>query len=146
VTAARQGHGTESYLYSYFSSGPTPGFLQNVTLRRSVNGGAWSTVRQVTYSYYDGSLPGGNWGDLEQAVLADGPGNVLDTLFNRYYPAQLGDPIDLLKYAVGAASYGRLETALGGANPLGATDAQVSPYADEALAYDGHQRVTTATA
>jgi hypothetical protein len=35
---------TESYLYTYITSGVNAGLLQNVTLRRQVNGGAWSIV------------------------------------------------------------------------------------------------------
>jgi hypothetical protein len=47
---------TESYLYGYLSAGnPNAGLLGSVTERRQVNGGAWSTVRQVQYAYYDGT-------------------------------------------------------------------------------------------
>jgi hypothetical protein len=126
---------TESYLYGYFSGGATPGFLQSVTLRRQTNGGAWSTVRQATYSYYDGVLPHGNWGDLQKAVLSDGAGNVLDTQYYRYWVAGVAGGVDLLKYRFSAASYGRLVTAVGG-NPIGASDAQVAPYADNYFNWD----------
>ena len=38
--------------------------LASVVLRRQTNGGAWATVRQVSYGYYDGTEPYGNAGDL----------------------------------------------------------------------------------
>jgi hypothetical protein len=52
----------ESYLYSYIQTGVNAGLLSNVTLRRSVNGGQWSTVRQVAYTYYDGVIAEGQPG------------------------------------------------------------------------------------
>jgi RHS repeat-associated protein len=130
----------ESYLYTYFSSGATPNFLQSVTLRRQVNGGAWQNIRTITYSYYDGTLPYGNWGDLQFATLSDGSGNVLDTQYYRYYIAAYGDPVDRLKYSFSVTSYARLAAAVG--NPATASDSQVSPNADEFFTYDGQMRVT----
>lgn len=78
----RSGGGiTESYLYSYGTTPSTRGLLTNVTLRRQPTGGPWSTVRQVTYAYYDGSGTGGNLGDLQTATIQDGSGNVLDVWY-----------------------------------------------------------------
>ena len=56
---------TESYLYTYLTTGLNAGLLSNVTLRYQTNGGAWSAVRQVQYTYYDGTTSYGNQGDLE---------------------------------------------------------------------------------
>ena len=55
------------------------------TLRRQLNGGAWTTVRQVSYVYYDGTQAHGNAGDLMTATVKDGAGNALDTSYYRYY-------------------------------------------------------------
>ena len=51
--------------------------MQNVTLRRQVNGGAWSIVRQEEDVYYDGVEAHGYAGDLKTATLKDGAGTVL---------------------------------------------------------------------
>ena len=57
---------------------PNAGLLSNVTLRRKVNGGAWTMVQQVQYTYYDGTQTyGGNLGDLMTATVEDGGDNVL---------------------------------------------------------------------
>src|SRR5205807_2461712 len=67
------------------ASGLNAGLVASVTLRRQVNGGAWTTVRQAVYTYYDGTQPFGNQGDLQLATILDGAGNVLDTKYYRYY-------------------------------------------------------------
>jgi hypothetical protein len=61
------------------------GLLSGVTLRAQTNGGAWSTVRQVQYAYYDGTQQyGGNLGDLMTATVLDGQSNILKTSYYRY--------------------------------------------------------------
>jgi hypothetical protein len=139
---------TESWLYSYLpSTDPNAGLLSNVTLRTQVNGGAWTTVRQVQYSYYDGTQTyGGNLGDLMTATVEDGSGNVLNTSYYRYYTqADLNNGqagyLDGLKYVFSPDSYDRLTSALG-TNVSSLTDAQVAPYADNYFQYDSSQRVT----
>ncbi|MFL5241992.1 MAG: RHS repeat domain-containing protein [Gemmataceae bacterium] len=132
---------TDSYLYSYFSSGANQNYLQNVTLRRKVNAGAWSTIRQTDYAYYDGVQAYGNLHDLQTAKVKDAAGNILDTKYFRYY--LLGDANGYqsgLKYEFNPQSYARLAAAY--ANPLTATDAQVSPYADLSFQYDSSKRVS----
>src|SRR5262249_33222077 len=137
---------TESYLYSYLASpDPNAGLLANVTLRRQVNGGTWSTVRQVAYDYYDGTTgkPYGNLGDLRRATVLDGNNNARDTSYYRYYTADDQGTIGYvhgLKYAFSPASYARVVAAVG--SPLTATDAQVSAYADNYYEYDSSQRVS----
>src|SRR5206468_1405636 len=92
----------ESYLYTYLTSGVNAGLLQNVTLRRQVNAGAWSTVRQVVYGYYDGTQSYGNAGDLRTAQVEDASNNVLDTDYYRYYVAgDTGGYVHGLKYVFG---------------------------------------------
>jgi hypothetical protein len=77
---------------------------------RQVNGGAWSTVRQVQYSYYDGTQTyGGNVGDLMTASVLDGNNNVLTTSYYRYYtPGQPNGYTDGLHYVFNPTSYMRL--------------------------------------
>jgi hypothetical protein len=140
----------ESYQYAYLASPDlNAGRLASVTLRRQVNGGAWTTVRKVAYDYYDGTAqkPYGNLGDLRTATLLDGSGNRLDTNSYRYYTSADQGTIGYvhgLKYAFRPASYARLAAAVG--NPLTATDTQVSPYADQYFEYEpsGTHRVTKA--
>src|SRR5262249_37950301 len=67
---------TESYLYTYISSGVNAGLVQNITQRRQTNGGAWSTIRQVDYAYYDGVEAHGNATDLKTATIKDGAGSL----------------------------------------------------------------------
>jgi RHS repeat-associated protein len=126
---------TESFLYTY-----SGGMLANVTLRRQTNGGAWTTIRQVAYTYYDGVLAHGNAGDLQFAKIEDGAGNVLDTKYYRYYTGEAGGYVGGLKYVFNPASYARLAAAF--TDPTTATDAQVAPYADNYFEYDTSQRVT----
>src|SRR5439155_16670390 len=60
---------TESYVYTYLAAPDlNAGLLANVTLRRQLNGGSWTTVRQVAYDYYDGTSqkPYGNLGSDHQ--------------------------------------------------------------------------------
>src|SRR5262249_4569675 len=99
---------TESYLYTYLSSGVNIGRLSNVTLRRQVNGGSWTTVRQTDYTYHDGIVASGTAGDLKTAVVKDGAGNTLDTKYYRYYVAgESNGYAGGLKYVFNADSYAR---------------------------------------
>jgi RHS repeat-associated protein len=134
---------TESFLYSYVRSGVNAGLVASLTLRRQVNGGPWSTVRQASYTYYDGTQPYGNAGDLQTASIEDANGNILDTTYYRYYTAADAGTTGYmhgLKYSFSPQSYARLVAAVG--NPTTATDAQVAPYADDYFQYDSQHRVT----
>jgi len=134
---------TESWLYSYLSSGVNAGLLQSVTLERQINNGPVDVVRQAVYTYYDGSQPYGKAGDLMLAVVEDGNGNAIDTQYYRYYTAADVPSTGLLnglEYTFTTASYARLEAAVG--NPFAATDTQVAPYADNYFQYDSQGRVT----
>jgi hypothetical protein len=107
---------TESYLYQYLPTGvPNGGLLQNVTLRRSTDGGGtWTTVRQVAYTYYGPGQPYGNLGDLATATLRDGAGRPLDTDYYRYDTADDATGyVHGLKYVFGPQAYARLVAAVG---------------------------------
>jgi RHS repeat-associated protein len=136
---------TESYLYTYLTSGTNSGLMSNVTLRRKVNSGSWTTVRQVAYTYYDGVTNAslGNAGDLELAVIEDGSGNALDTYYYRYYVS--GDSngyLHGLKYAFGPQAYERLAAAF--STPLSTTNTQAAPYADLYLQFNSQAQVSQA--
>src|SRR5262249_47178500 len=131
---------TEAYLNSYFTSGPNAGLLSNVTLRRQTSSsGPWTIVRQVDYTYYNGSEPFGNIGDLKTAIVRDAAGNALDTNYYRYYTDNSsGGFVHGLKYAFSPQSFARLAAAV--SDPFTATDSQVAPFADNAFQYDNRQR------
>jgi RHS repeat-associated protein len=134
---------TDSYLYTYYTSGANSNYLQNVTLRRKVNSGSFSTIRQVDYTYYDGVISYGNLHDLQFAKIKDGAGNVLDTRYFRYYVS--GDSngyVSGLKYVFTPESYARLNAVY--SDPTTATNAQVAPYADLYLQYNTGKAVTQA--
>ena len=136
---------TESYLYTYLTSGANSGLVSNVTLRRKINSGSWSTVRQVDYSYWENGNSHGNTGDLKKSVIKDGSGNTLDTTFYRYYTSDSASGYkDGLKFLFNTDSYNRLVQA--GFNPETATDAQVDDYADLYLEYDSNHRTTKVVA
>jgi RHS repeat-associated protein len=132
----------QSYLFTYLTSGVNSGMMSSALLRRQVGGGSWATVRQVLYTYYDGTQTYGNAGDLQLATREDGSGNVLGTDYYRYYTSTgSGGYVHGLKYVFEAPSYGRLTAALG-TSVDSLTDSQVSPYADYNFQYDSSQRVT----
>src|SRR5262249_2487552 len=132
---------TESYLFSYITSGNNTGLVSSVTLRRKINTGSWTTVRKVEYTYYDGSESYGNLGDLKLVQIKDASGNVLDTNYYRYYtPGESNGYPGGLKYALGAEAYARAQAAL--TNAQTATNANLAPYADHYFQYDSSQRVT----
>ncbi len=131
---------TESLDYTYFATGPNAGLLLEVALSRQVGSGAWNEIRQAVYTYYDGTTANGNLNDLEMETVEDGFGKVLDTSYYRYYtPGESGGYVGGLKYALDPTAYARLAAIT---NPLTATDAQVSQYADHYYQYDSNQRVT----
>jgi len=137
---------TESYYYTYEPWGQTPGLIQNVTERRQVNGGAWTLIRQVNYSYYDGVLAHGNSGDLQSATIEDASGNPLTTYYYRYYVSESGGRPHDVKYVFNPQSYQRLLTALGSfTNIENASDSTVAPYSDEYLQYNVSNYVTQVT-
>jgi RHS repeat-associated protein len=131
---------TESYLYSYNASN----LMTSAVLRRQINGGAWSTVRQTAYTYYASGANYGNVGDLEFAQIEDPSGNVLDTTYYRYGTSNTSTTYTHgLKYVFGPQAYARL-TAANGTSVDSLTDTQVSPYADKYFEYDSSHRVTKA--
>ncbi len=134
----------ESYLSTYYSSGDNAGRLQNMTLRRQIGSGSWTTVRQTVYTYYDGTTSNGNLGDLQTVTTEDASSNKLDTTYYRYYTADTSSGfVHGLKYMVSPQSFGRLAAAV--SDPLTATDTEVATYADQYYEYDSQHRASKVT-
>jgi len=129
---------TETYVYSYIASGQNTGLVSNVTLERQVNSGPESIVRHVAYTYYDGTQPYGNLGDLQTATVEDASGNALDTTYYRYYtPGDANGYTHGMKYVFNPDSYARLVTAVGNplTNPLLCRDRTVRTYEPRAAQF-----------
>ncbi len=141
---------TESYVYSYLGSGDANvGLLSNVTMRRKVGAGSYTTIRQVAYTYYDGTLTWGNLHDLQTASIEDAASNVLDTWYYRYYESgQPGGYAGGLKYVLNPQAFALMahNLALNPINPppLMASDATVANYAVDYFQYDSMMRVIQA--
>lgn len=138
---------TESFVYTYDSSGVNAGLVQNITLERQTNGGPIDVVRQAVFTYYDGTEPYGNVGDLEFLTIEDGSNNVLGTYYYRYYTpadASTGGYVGGLKYYFSEQSYARLAANV--SNPTTASDSQVAAYADDYFQYDSSHQLTEAVA
>jgi RHS repeat-associated protein len=133
---------TSSFVYSYVASGVNAGLLAGVTERTQVGGGSWTTIRQTSYTYYDGTTANGLAGELKLALVQDASGNTINTSYYRYYTSGMGSSGNI-KYALGTQAYANLTAALG-TNVDSLSDTQVTPYADKYLAYDSAGRVTTA--
>ena len=137
----------ESFLYTYQTD--TNHYLANVTLRRGPSStGPWTTVRQVQYTYYDGSTTDGAAGNLQSATVWGYDDNdpmqalhPLDTTYYRYYPQDTMNPNGVggftgaLKYVLEPQSYARLKAAYGDPITMPIADATVSQYADRAYVY-----------
>jgi YD repeat-containing protein len=148
LTSVQRSDGTttETFAYTYLSSGINAGLMSSCALQRTI-GGVTTTVRQVVYSYYDGTQPYGNPGELELEQVEDGSNNVLDTTYYRYYTAADiaaggNGYLGALKYVFHPQSYARLVAAV--SNPQTASDSSVAPYADDYYEYDSSMRVTKA--
>ena len=140
----------ESLLYTYAG-----GDLQAVTLRRQVGGGAWTNIRQASYTYYGGGDANGSTGDLQTATIQVWNGSSWQNQKVCYYRYWIGSSSSssssstgpyaaahLLKYVVNPGSYSRMTAAGSGLNPLTATDAQLAQYADMYFEYDASRRAT----
>jgi YD repeat-containing protein len=146
LTAIGRGDGTlaESYAYTYNGAG----LVSNVALKRGLAGGTLATVRQAALTYYDGTQPHGNAGDLLSETLQDAAGTSLGTTYFRYYTAAevaggANGYVGGLKYQLTPQSYARLAANLtSGTTPETATDAQLAPYADQYYEYNSGRRVT----
>jgi RHS repeat-associated protein/uncharacterized delta-60 repeat protein len=128
-----------------YHSGPG-GALDNAELENANGSGGWTLVRQVEYSYYDGSTGNGNVGDLELASIENAAGGVLSSTYYRYYIAGAsGGYQGGLEYVVGPVSFAALTTvgeqAESPYTPFTATDDELAPFADHYYQYNSNHQV-----
>jgi YD repeat-containing protein len=129
---------SEAYVYSYIASGGNAGLTSSVAIKRQYGAsGTWETIRQASYTYYDGTESYGNLGDLKKVVISDANNNALNTEYYRYYvPSEANGYTHGLKYFFSGDSYKRLAGAY--ANPEAATNTQAAIYADNYFEYDAN--------
>ena len=133
-----------------------------MTLRRNVDGGAWTNVTAANYTYYGYQESFGGEEDLKTVTTQVWNGTAWQntgTTYYRYYPWFLTgsssssssssssntgatvNPLNHLpKYVVNPAAFDRIVAA--GLNPLTVSDATLSTYADYYFEYDTSRRVT----
>ncbi len=159
----------ESFIYEYVDATADYPVLSSVTLRRSVNAGAWTYVTTAAYTYYADGDPNGGTNDLqtvETSTWGDGEWVTTGTTLYRYWlstgssssssnsSSSSSDSSSSsswgpswsshrLKYVVLPASYNRLAADPNVSNPLTAPDSIVAQYADNYFAYDSEGRVTS---
>tara|TARA_R110002111_G_scaffold164386_3_gene230587 strand:+ start:42527 stop:48934 length:6408 start_codon:yes stop_codon:yes gene_type:complete len=137
---------TDSFVYSYGSSGASLNRLESVVWRQKIDAGSWTNILRVTYSYYGDSESFGSLGDLKTAVRGEWNGtswSTLGTSYYRYYKS--GDPNGFehgLRYALNEQAFQNLSDDPNVSDPFTASNALVSLYADYYFEYDSQQRVT----
>jgi len=140
----------DTYTFSPLSSGTNVGRPDHIILQRTTDGIAQpNPIREVIYSYYDGSDDNGNAGDIRDVTITDGT-NVINRAYYRYYTPNnsvvggqtIGFPHGL-KYAVDFASMQRLITAKGDPTSTSLQDSDIAQFATKYLTYDSSQRVAS---
>jgi RHS repeat-associated protein len=138
---------TDTWGYTFLSSGPNSGKISNVTLTETIGGGSPVTVRSADLAYYDGTTANGTLGDLATFTVKDPGGNQLEVHYYRYYtsntsPGYTGG----LKFQVTGAAYDRMAAwaAANSTTVAAMTDAQVAPFANLYLEFDAVHRVARA--
>jgi hypothetical protein len=123
--------------------------MSNALLRVSTDSAAhWTSVRQVNYVYYSVSGDSnGSINDLKTAVVEDGAGNPIYTMYYRYYTtsdiaSSLPGFVHGLKYTVGPQGYARLLAANSVTDPSSLSNSLVAVYASKYFEYDSSRRVT----
>lgn len=145
-TIRTEGSVSESYLYTYGSSGADADRLQEVLLRRGSTS-SWTNIQRAVYTYHDGTDAHGSAGDLKTASqqVWDGSSWVETAkYYYRYYKNSAGG-IGFqhgLKYVVEPNAYKGMTAA--SLDPLTASDAQLAGYADYYFEYSDEtdRRVT----
>jgi YD repeat-containing protein len=136
----------DAYLYAWNNIGGGRWRLGAVTQRRHYGPETqqpptvleqWRQLRQVIYSYYDGSTEAehGNAGDLKTAEVRDAESNTLDTFYYRYYTTTgVGRYKGGLKAVYNPGSVARMRQEKG-LNAFALPDDQIGQYADLQLEY-----------
>jgi RHS repeat-associated protein len=144
ITRASGASLREEWNYTYLTSGVNSGLLSTVSYRRSTDGGTtWGgTIRQVAYTYYNGTEDYGSQNDLKLVQIKDGSGNVLDTRYYRYWKLNEGDGLaHSIRAIVGPESYERTKawaTAHSIVDPTTVSDSDL--ISDSTIAYDVYGR------
>lgn len=137
---------TDSFLYTYGSSGASQDRTEHVIWRQKVDAGSWTNIRRAVYSYYDGTSSFGSLGDLKTVTTQEWDGSAwsdLGTSYYRYYKS--GDPNGFehgLRFALNPQAFQNLSDDPNVTDPFTASNAIVSLYADYFFEYDVDQRVT----
>jgi RHS repeat-associated protein len=140
---------TDSFLYSYGSSGASQDRMEDVIWRQKVDAGSWTNIRRAVYTYHDGTDAFGSLGDLKTAVTQEWDGSAWDELgtsYYRYYKS--GDTNGFehgLRYALNEQAFLNLSDDPNVSDPFTASNAIVSLYADYYFEYDSAQRVVKET-
>ncbi|MBI3861131.1 MAG: hypothetical protein HY290_04465, partial [Planctomycetia bacterium] len=162
---------TESFQYTYDDPASAKAQLTTVLLRRKVGSGDWSSVQRANYTYYGYADPNGNPGDLQTVVTQTWAGSAwaeTGTTYYRYYArpvtvsgssssslSSLSSASSLSSSSAGALILHAMKFVLlpamydqmvaDGFNPLSASNAQLSLYADFYYEYDTNGRVVRET-
>ena len=129
------------FVYSYLGSdaGANAGQMERVALE--IND---VPVREVLYSYFNGSEPGGGARDLKRVIIRDFNATtstwatVRRTAYRYYTSSGTGGFAHGLKYELRPESYNQMTSA--GLDPLTASDAVWASYADKYFEYDSLRR------
>lgn len=145
ATWPQSGSVTQGFQYTYLSTpDPNAGRLSKIVLYHQPSGMPQTVIRQVSYTYYDGSNALGNLGDLHFAITQDANGLLQSGFYYRYYTGSPGYP-HALKFVVGPESLGRILNSAT-PDPDSLSDAALAPYADYYFqSYDSNRRVTSET-
>lgn len=129
----------------------------------SSSGDDWTNVTKVIYTYYGSNEPFGGGGDLKTATTYSwvaGTWGTTGTSYYRYWTASSSnsssssgsssplsgstvvDNPHLLKFVINPAAFERLKNDPAVSDPLTASEAIVSQYADYYFEYDTQRRVT----
>jgi RHS repeat-associated protein len=115
----------------------TGGQISSVTRQKKLASGSWQTVRSIELSYLTMANVGAPVlkGSIEKAAN----GGTVGETYARYYTSEeTGGYAGALKYYFGEVATARLRGAFPSTTDLDSlTDAQVEPYADKKLRYDG---------
>jgi RHS repeat-associated protein len=135
----------EDWLYNYYLTGVSAGFLQSVVLRRTLNAVDQGIVRQTLYTYYQSGGPNGAVNTLQRAQVLDPSSVVLDTRYYRYNAVDTNGNLPI-RYVLDATGYERALFSLGSDAAIdAAADATIAPWAQYFLQYDSQSRITLET-
>ncbi len=142
---------TESFVYSYYSSGYNVGEISSIQLEESVNGGTPMVTEQALYDYYNGQYTQsgeafGNLNDLRSVQIENGQGVLLSEDYYRYYvpsDATASGPVGMLQYEVIGPDFSNFQASslAAGTTAFTAPNSALQPFADLYLQYGSQTTV-----